>query len=407
MRRFLLIDAHGRVATRADDARRELADRAGTFELLPSAPDLLLAVRVPAFGGPSPAPGATLAGDLAAFPLADFMGFLHQARMTGTLTVLAGGGARAVSFKEGRVAGSSSQVRGERTAEVAARLGFPAEATLPPNELWRVAREQVTAIFHAILTARDGVFYLVQGEDEAAGPALSLDTQAVLMDAVRRIDEMEHFRGRIPGGEVFLRRREPREPVALEPEEERLLALVDGRRRVLDLAREAHLSEFDATKILYRLAEAGYLEATSESLASGASADRSRAVLAGMNEVFREVVRAVGSHGATAPVLAEATAFLTDASSRYATLWRGITPEPDGSLDEDRVLVALAALDARESGKLDPRGDRPHILLAALRELMFFYLFQAGERLPRDVDEAISQSVKRRLEEVESAVAPR
>ncbi len=405
MRRFLLIDAHGRVATREDEVRRELADRAGTFELLPSAPDLLLAVRVPSFGGPTPAPGATLAGDLAAFPLADFLGFVHQARMSGTLTVAAAGGTRSVSFREGRVNGSASEVRGERSGEVASRLGFPADGTLPVNDRWRVAREQVTAIFHAILTARDGVFYLVQGEDEPSGPALSLDTQAVLMDAVRRIDEMELFRGRIPGGDVFLRRREPREPVALEPEEERLLGLVDGRRRVLDVAREAHLSEFDATKILYRLAEAGYLEATTESVARGATADRSRAVLAGMNEIFREVVRAVGAHGPAAPMLADAKVFLADPSSRFASLWRGLEPGTDGSLDEDRVLVALAALDAQEAGRLDPRGDRPHVLLAALRELMFFYLFQAGERLPRDADEVVSQSVKRRLEEVESAVA--
>jgi hypothetical protein len=405
VRRFLLIDAHGRVATREDDVRRELADRAGNFELLPSAPDLLLAVRVPAFGGPTPAPGATLAGDLAAFPLGDFLGFVHQARMSGTLTVAAPGGARSVTFREGRVGGSSSDVRGERVAEVAARLGYPSGETLPPNERWRVAREQVTAIFHAILTARDGVFYLVQGEDDPDGPALSLDTQAVLMDAVRRIDEMELFRGRIPGGEMFLRRREPREPVALEPEEERLLGLVDGRRRVLDVAREAHLSEFDATKILYRLAEAGYVEATTETAARGASADRSRAVLSGMNEVFREVVRAVGVHGPVAPMVGDARNFLADPSSRFASLWRGVEPREDGSLDEDRVLVALAALDAEEAGRLDPRGDRPHVLLAALRELMFFYLFQAGERLPRDADEAVSQSVKRRLEEVESAVA--
>lgn len=405
MRRFLLIDAHGRVATRADDVRRELADRAGTFELLPSAPDLLLAVRVPAFGGPTPAPGATLAGDLAAFPLADFLGFVHQARMTGTLSVLSGGGSRSVSFREGRVSGSSSEVRGERPGEVAARLGFPGDGTLPVSERWRVAREQVTAIFHAVLAARDGVFYLVQGEDEGAAAALSLDTQAVLMDAVRRIDEMEHFRSRIPGGEVFLRRREPREAVALEAAEERLLALVDGRRRVLDVAREAHLSEFDATKILYRLAEAGYVEATSESPGRSNSADRSRAVLAGMNEVFREVVRAVGAHGATAPMLADAAAFLADPFSRFSPLWRGASPEGDGSLDEDRMLVALAALADAEAVKLDPRGDRSRVLLAALRELMFFYLFQAGERLPRDADEAVSQSVKRRLEEVESAVA--
>jgi hypothetical protein len=402
--RFLQIDAHGRVATRTDEVRRELADRAGTFELLPSAPDLLLAVRLPAAGGPTPAPGATLAGDLAAFPLADFVQFVHQARMTGTLTVLAGGGSRSVSFREGRIHGSTSEVPGERVFEVAARLGFAADATLPMNDRWRVIREQVATIFHAVLTARDGVFFLVQGEDEAVGPALSLDTQAVLMDAVRRIDEMELFRARIPGGEVFLRRREPREPVALEPEEERLLGLVDGRRRVLDVAREAHLSEFDATKILYRLAEAGYLEATTET-AGRVSADRSRAVLTGMNEVFREVVRAVGAHGSTTALLTGASDFLADSTSRYAPLWRGLSVQPDGSLDEDRLLVAVAGLGAAEAARLDPRGDRPRILLAGLRELMFFYLFQAGERLSRDDDEAVSQSVKRRLEEVESAVA--
>ena len=404
MGRFLQIDAHGRVTTRTDETRRDLADRAGTFQLLASAPDLLLAVRVPASGGPTPAPGATLAGDLAAFPLADFVGFVFQARMTGTLTVLAGGGSRSVSFREGRIRGSTSEIPGERVFEVATRLGFSADATLPMTERWQVIREQVATIFHAVLTARDGVFFLVQGEDEPVGPALSLDTQAVLMDAVRRIDEMELFRGRIPGGEVFLRRREPRDPVALEPEEERLLLLVDGSRRVLDVAREAHLSEFDATKILYRLAEAGYLEATTET-AARVGADRSRAVLTGMNEIFREVVRVVSAHGSAGALLSNAATFLADPSSRYAPLWRGLSVEPDGSLDENRLLVAVAGLEAALAARLDPRGDRPRILLAALRELMFFYLFQAGERLSRDDDEAVSQSVKRRLEEVESAVA--
>ena len=405
MGRLLHIDAHGRVAARGDEARRELADRAGSFELLPSAPDLLLAVRVPAAGGPTPAPGATLAGDLAAFPLADFVGLVHQARMTGTLRVVAGGGARSVSFRDGRIRGASSEVPGERLSEVAARLGFPGEGSLSVNERWRVGGEQVATIFHAVLTARDGVFLLVQGEDEPAGPALSLDTQAVLMDAVRRIDEMSLFRGRIPGGDVFLRRREPRDPVALEAEEERLLGLVDGRRRVLDVAREAHLSEFDATRILYRLAEAGYVETASEGAPAPGVADRSRAVLSGMNEILREVVRAVAAHGATDAFLAGAVQYLADPASRYAPLWRGIAPGADGAIDEDRLLVAVAGLDAGEALRLDPAGDRTRILLAALRELMFFYLFQAGERLPREDDEIVSQSVKRRLEEVESAVS--
>ncbi|MCX5732241.1 MAG: hypothetical protein NTY18_13025, partial [Deltaproteobacteria bacterium] len=128
-------------------------------------------------------------------------------------------------------------------------------------------------------------------------------------------------------------------------------------------------------------------------------------VLTGMNEIFREVVRAVSAHGSAGALLSNASTFLADSSSRYAPLWRGLSVEPDGSLDENRLLVAVAGLEAALAARLDPRGDRPRILLAALRELMFFYLFQAGERLSRDDDEAVSQSVKRRLEEVESAVA--
>ena len=405
MARQIAIDAQGRIAPREEEARQELAGRAGTFEVLPSAPDLLVAVRVPARGGPTPAPGATLAGDLASFPLADFLGFVHQVRVTGSLRVLSGGGTRSVSFREGRVALASSNHPGESLSEVAARLGLSADGAQNASDRWKVARELVTGVFHAILTAREGVFYLVQGEDDPAGAALSLDTQAVLMDAVRRIDEMELFRGRIPGGEWFLRRREPREVVTLEREEERILGLVDGRRRVLDVARDARLSEFDATRILFRLAEAGYVEAAAESPVPGAAADRSGAVLTGMNVVFREVVGAMAQHGAVDALLADATTFLADRSSRYAPLWTGLAPGADGALDEAAVLGSLAAIAEAEVTRLEPRGDRARLLLGALRELMFFYLFQAGERLPREADEAVSRSVKRRLEEVESAVA--
>ena len=361
MRRFLLIDAHGRVATRADDVRRELADRAGTFELLPSAPDLLLAVRVPAFGGPTPAPGATLAGDLAAFPLADFLGFVHQARMGGTLTVLAGGGSRSVSFREGRVCGSSSEVRGERASEVATRMGFPGEGTLPVNERWRVAREQVTAIFHAVLTARDGVFYLVQGEDEPAAPALSLDTQAVLMDAVRRIDEMEHFRGRIPGGEVFLRRREPREAVALEAGGGAVARA--GRRPAPGPRRgprgppvrvRRHQDPLPAGRGRVHRGHQREPGARRDRRPIPGGAGRHERGLPGGGP-GRRIARRHRAHARRRGGLPGRP------YSRFAPLWRGVVPEPDGSLDEDRMLVALAALANSEAGKLDARGrPAPH-----------------------------------------------
>jgi hypothetical protein len=423
-RSLLDIDAHGRLVPSSDEVRRALADRAGRYELVPSVPDLLLAVRTPAAGGPAPAARAVLAGDLGSFPLPDFVGFVHQARMSGTLRVTTGGFTRSIFFRDGQVRGASSEAPGERIGEVAMRLGFLDDGQLTDavasgrpvgrifverghmttNELWKVVHEQVAAVFHAVLLAREGLFYLLQGVDEEVpGAALAVDTQGLLMDAIRRIDELSLFRGRIPDGQVFLRRREPRRPVTLEPAEEQLLQLVDGSRRLLDLARETHLSEFDATKIVFRLVEVGYVEvAEGPAARPPAPADRARAVAGGMNEILRDIAGAVVAFRGAEAFLAGARSFLADPASRFGPLWHGVAPRADGSVDEEALLGNLARLDPAVARKAEPGGDRARLLLEALRELMFFYLFQAGERLPREADEAVTRSVKQKAEAVEA-----
>jgi hypothetical protein len=223
------------------------------------------------------------------------------------------------------------------------------------------------------------------------------------MDAIRRIDEMSLFRQRIPDARAWLRRREPRRAVPLEPAERQLLELVDGRRSLGDVAREAHLSEFDATKIVYRLVEVGYVEVTQAPAAAPAPpADRARAVALGMNEILRDIAGAVVAFRGAEAFLAGARAFLADPAPRYAPLWRGVAPRADGAVDEEALLANLAALDAAALRRAEPGGDRARLLLDALRELMFFYLFQAGEKLPRDADEAVTRAVKQKAEAVEA-----
>jgi hypothetical protein len=423
----LLLDPHGRIFPLTDEVRTRIADRAGRFLLLPSAPDLLLAVRSPQGGGAAPSPGAVLAGDLAGLPAGDLLGFVHQWRATGLLRVAAGGILRAVAFRDGNVRSVTSASPAERVGQVAVRLGLvqsrqvaEVEAAGRPigrllvergllnaSDLWRVLREQVATVFHALLVARDGVFWLTRGEGEDAEGGLSLDTQALLVDAIRRIDEMELFRQSIPDSAVYLRRREPRHHVALEPLEERLLSLVDGQRDIAELARRSHLSEFEATKVVYRLLQGGWAEvAEGPARPVDLPVDPARAVAAGMNDIFREVAGAVATHGGAGPFRDGARAFLADPHSRLAPLWRGLAPGPDGALDVERLLAALAGLPPAVVLQLEAGGDRARLLLGALRELMFFYLFQAGERLPRDADEALTRTVKERLEVVEAQVAP-
>jgi hypothetical protein len=417
------LDAHGRLVPRGDETRRALADRAGRFLLIPSAPDLLVARRTPASGGSPEGPRCVLAGDISAFPIADFLGFLHTARLGGTLTVSAGGLDRAVAFREGEVRGAQSEARGERIGEVALRLGYLGPSQLDEalaagggrhlgkvlvekgfvstSNLWKCFHEQVASVFHAILTAHEGVFALVDQTDlELPGMPLGMNTQQLLMDGIRRIDEMGLFRTRIPGPQAYLRRRQPRRPVPLQPLEQQLLTLADGRRTVADLAREGHLSEFDATKVLYHLTEIGYLEVTAEAAALPAPRpampqERLAAVVREMNAVYREVAVHVAAARALDPFMAAERGFLADASSRFAPLWKGLQPGRDATVDAERLLANLALLQGPAAG-----GDPARTLFDGMRELLFFLLFAAGERLDRGADEALSGEVKRRLEAI-------
>jgi hypothetical protein len=419
------IDPHGRVVPLSDEVRRDLADRAGRFLLLPATGDLLVARRTPPAGGAAPKPRCILAGDLSGFPIADFVAFVHQSRLSGVLTVAAGGAEREVAFKDGEVRRVESNAPGERIGEVAVRLGFAGEAqvaqamqdgklmgkalvdagVLTANDLWKCFHEQVTAVFHAILLSREGTFFLID-EDVADRPAvpLSVSTQSLLMDGIRRIDEMSLFRARIPGPNAYLRQRMPRRPVTLKPLEFSLLERVDGRRTVAEIAAQAHLNEFDATKILHHLAEAGYLEATAEPSAASVPEERLQAVAKGMNDLLRTIAEAVPD--STRPAFfAGVRSFLADGTHPLAPVWARAGHGQDGALDEAVLLGNVAVLQGGALSRLEPSGDRGRLLFSAMREVLFFYLFVAGERIARDADEALGAAVRAKLSALEGLLA--
>lgn len=417
---LLDIDPHGRVVPQSDEVRRALADRAGRFLLLPAAADLLLARRTPAAGGAASRPRCILAGDLNGLPIADLVGFVHQSRLSGVLTVCGGGAERSISFKDGEVRRAVSSVAGERLGDVAVRLGFANEqqvaaaaqggqplgralvdaGVLGANDLWKCFHEQVTAVFHAILLSRDGTFQLVDEEVvDRPGPPLAVNTQSLLMDGIRRIDEMSLFLARIPGPRAYVRRRKPRRAITLQPPETAVLSLVDGKSTVADIATRAHLSEFEATKILYHLAEAGYLEAITQPLDADPAA-RLRAIVAGMNELFRLVAATVPEAGRPA-FRAGVRGFLADSSQALAPVWARAAHTDDGALDEEALLGNVAAMRGGALSRLEPSGDPARLLVAAVRELLFFQLFVAGERIPREADEALGVAIRPKLAEVE------
>jgi hypothetical protein len=108
--------------------------------------------------------------------------------------------------------------------------------------------------------ARSGAFVFLEGCDASRLPSnFALDTEALLLDGLRRLDEMEHFRARIPGLWVCPRRTAMPPSDELSDEAKLLLAAADGRRTLARIAAETALGEFETTREAYRLVVAGLL----------------------------------------------------------------------------------------------------------------------------------------------------
>ena len=194
-------------------------------------------------------PGRTvLAGDLGEVQPSELLNFLHQARRTGVLFTRSGGIDRALVMLDGNVAWACSTSPAENP-------NGPATPTGP------ALRQQVTEIFLALLVVRSGSFVFQFGVNRSGVPgAMSLDTQAMLFDGLRRMDEMELFRARIPTPDVKPQRTGKKIDGQVTPQAQTVLALADGARTVTELAYLTALGEFETTKVAYALIERGYLK---------------------------------------------------------------------------------------------------------------------------------------------------
>src|SRR6202158_1765897 len=318
------VDARGQLTAEDANAQRELAIRSGNFALAPTGSDLLCFIKSPPTGGGMAPPRAVLMGDAGGFPGSDLMPSLSHLRWTGLVRVPPASGQRSIYLKEGEVRGAMSEDPADRLGEVVIRLGYltrkqldqvleqgPSSkmgrvlvdrGLLEAHQLWKCITQQLSDIFHAMVLCREGAFLLIDQEmDEKSMHSVQLSTQSLLMDSIRKIDEMAHFRKRIPHGRVHVSRKRGSDG-KLEEEEDRVLALVDGERTVLELGQASKLSEFDVTKVIFRLLEGGYAAVSERGGArlsqadhrpppmAGPAADQApQAVIRIFNFIFREI----------------------------------------------------------------------------------------------------------------------
>lgn len=408
----LHIDADGNISRMEPAARRLLGEHPGLYRALRAGSLLLFALDEGTGAAPREGESLALAGDLRAMSMLGLLNLLGQNRETGRLVIKRDQVERVIMLKAGDVASVGSNAPQDRLGRFLVRLGKVSEdqldaaqrdadrsgrrigqvllsqGLLDAHELWSSIQTQITDIFTDVVGWSDGSFILYrlpEGFRFPSTPPLSM--QGLLLEAVRRADEMGVFRERIRDRNVMLRPgKNPLPPDAGEFERE-VYSMIQQGATVADVGRRLHLTEFDATHFCYQLMKRGCVEVAEapKSEARFELTPEQQAKLEVYNLAFREIRDEVVRHGALERFMVGVMKYLSDPASSYAALFRGVAPDESGALPVDRLVKNLGSAAAP-----DPMA----LLQEALNELTFFMLFQCGELLDPQSDENLGRRVR-------------
>ena len=241
-----------------------------------------------------------LKGTLDDFTLPDIFRLMSLAKKTGRLEVSRGAGEGRVFFNDGDVYYAESSLSREPLGQKLIRARALTESQLNKAldthsqtgkrvgdimiESGMVTSEQIEAAVAQQI--EDAVFDLLRwdlGEFTwEAGAALevevpiSVSVENLIMEASRRLDELEVIQRKIPGDHaILMMAHAPPEGAAeinITPEEWRALVLVDGSRTVGEIGSLIGKDDFETMKILYGLVSAGLVEVDHEATAAAAEA---------------------------------------------------------------------------------------------------------------------------------------
>lgn len=411
-RELVRIDDAGVVRPLGKIAIQRLRAHKGTYRLMPGPPHALFLRDVGEDGKRDEHDGAIvrLAGEITGpGAICDVVALVAQAGWRGELIVLSGSEegdvSRTIFFETGNVLGAITTAEGERIGDIMYKLGALSSEEIEivsrqvethegrrfgqlavdlgligSERLFNVMQKQVEEIVFASLRVSDGMFYFLDGYDESRlATRHHVSANGLLMEGVRRMDEVKYFRERIPSDEHIPAQVQGRADV---PDSlSFVFSSCDGHRSVAEVGRACGMTEFEVTQALFQLVQAGHVKIEPPK-PTGAPA-----MVAIFNDAMREIYRTVAAHGLDGAIREHLASYALSVGI-YDMLFMGAGPQPDGTLDEDRVAKNIVMM----------AGDDSSATLAGwLYEYAAFALFDASSNLPKGEEQGLAKRVGERI----------
>lgn len=319
----------------------------------------------------------------------DLLSYFNMFRKTGVLNVALDGGSKELYFQQGEVVFATSTFASEDIGEILFSLGKIEQKTLEqlrpqvsehqtlgkllvehaavsPKDLWLAARSQVENIVYNLFSTTGGGFYFqARPIEQEQILRLSMSTQNMIMEGLRRLDEKALFMRKIISLEYYPKET-GKEAVDLAQSEARLMTHAQaGQHMARDVFRKAGLREFDGLRVLYGLIEKRLIR-MEDAPTTEIEGDLGE-ILGIYNSLFKFLFGRVGtSNKQFADDVGQA---LRDLPQPYSFVLRDVELLEDGTLDGHRIVANLVGLEEGDKNKLlaDSLGEVAYMETLSLR----------------------------------------
>lgn len=348
-----------------------------------------------------------MAGRLGIIPISELISFFNMYRKDGVLRVQLQDGLKSLYFQQGEIVLAETSLPEEGLGEILFDLGkvdrddlqrirktvkndaelgqaLVRQGLMTAKDLWHGVRFQIESIVYHLLACQEGSFVFQDWRPAKEKTVrLSLNTQNLIMEGMRRLDERSLFKRKIPSLDLVPVPMKD-QPTDLNAAEERMFNLIRaGQENVRTLVRKCGMGEFEGLRLLYHLIEkkVARVEETPPVSVEGEMGE----VLKIFNGALAVLYRKVSTRNAG--FRNEIKLFLRDLPQPYSFVLRDAELEENGTISGSRILANLAGLE---------EGDKMKLLADSLNELIYMECMAAR----RDLGEADAAGLTQRVQEI-------
>jgi hypothetical protein len=347
-----------------------------------------------------------LHGDLSKIQLPDVLSFISMIRTSGKLVLRQRQLERTILWNEGEIVFASSNSSEHSLGQFLLRNGKISQeqyddsqrrvtphvrhgkllvqmGAISPKDLWWGLKNQVQEIIYSLFTWQDGEFsFFASAAEELAQEriVLHVNTSSVIMEGIRRLDESERIREKIPSLDAVFAPvpgvTPDFETLDMSDSEIGIYNDIDGHLTVRELTGRSALTEFEVTRILFQLLSARLIEPAPEErsfrpvfLDVEDSPELLR-LISTYNDMFGRLFSALEESVGEEQAREIFTATLQNAETDE--LWAGVFFDQFGRFDENMLIANISE---------QPFEKRRRALDEGLNTLLSVQLFEVSQHL--------------------------